>query len=84
MATPKSNAANDATVLLTGPDVRALTDSFRGANMVLNRLEVAIKELTKSNDKVVASNDQVVASNKALIDELRKGRRQGEKDRRRG
>jgi hypothetical protein len=81
VATPKSNAANDATVLLTGPHVDRLTDAFRGANISINRLEGGIKELLKSNEKVVssnekvaASNEKVAASNKELFEELRKWR----------
>lgn len=58
----------DATVLLNSLDVRSLADAFRGANITITRLEHVCRDLIKSN--------------KELIEELKKGRRQGKKDRR--
>lgn len=73
VAATKSNAENDATVLLTGTHVDRLSDALRGANISINRLESAIKDLIKSNEKVAESNKELIeALRKELIKALRR------------
>lgn len=61
MASPNSsNAANDAIALLTGAHVDRLSDSIRGANITLTRVETVMRDLIKSNN--------------ALVEELKKHR----------
>lgn len=80
----KSNHASDAVVLLTGGHVDELVAALRAVNVVNVRLEESNKSIIKSNATLEASNHAVVKSNKELVEELKKGRRQGEKDRRKG
>jgi hypothetical protein len=65
----------DATVLMTGAHADRLADAIRGANISITRLETVQRDLIRSNNAVIESNRE-------LVDELRKGRRQGKKDRR--
>lgn len=72
----------DATVLLTGGHVDELVAVFRATKTVMVRIDQSNHALIKSNRALINSNQAVITAATALTAELVKGRRRGEKDRR--